>query len=438
MSSTFRIDQIQVTSFNSGGSNANLTVSGVLAYANKPSAPFTGVVFAVDQNTPTNVPITTQGTSSASLLYIANVSLLNGVFIQGQSLTMTFTLINPSGAQTLNANVTIEHEWPGSQTHGANVTLPVGLKDGLGDLPFNVTFTQSYEASFTLTTNGTMVKFTSLNTGNSKTTWMSRGTSPVVPTRAHAGLFKVAVVSKLGTGAPVESPPYAYAFGLNLHPPSKYLVYSSTFTSDATSGAFSVSFKSDAILGAAKLTVFALAMDPSGIVLVNNENSQFLDFTVLQSSLDSIGQVAQGQSVTATLHLKSNATKITEIITVDLNLQGTGKVTQQTGISIPPGASQDLTFTFTAPSSPGPYSLSFSSPQYSGPLASQTLQVTILQNNLQILIPAGIGIVVAIIILGIYLVKKQPETVETQEKTKPAGSRPKTPGSGNPPSKSLT
>jgi hypothetical protein len=320
------------------------------------------------------------------------------------------------------------------------VTLPVGLKDGLGDLPFNVTFTQSYEASFTLTTNGTMVKFTSLNTGNSKTTWMSRGTSPVVPTRAHAGLFKVTVVSKLGTGTPVESPPYAYAFGLNLPTPSKYLVYSSTFTSDATSGAFSVSFKSDAILGAVKLTVFALAMDPSGIVLANNQKSQFSDFTVLQSSLDSIGQVAQGQSVTATLHLKSNATKITEIITVDLNLQGTGKVAEQAGISIAPGASQDLTFTFKAPSSPGSYSLSFSSPQYSGPLASQTLQlqVTIFQNNLQLLIPAGIGILAAIIILGIYLVKKQPETVETPEKTKPAGSRPKTPGSGNPPSKSLT
>jgi hypothetical protein len=64
--------------------------------------------------------------------------------------------------------------------------------------------------------------------------------------------------------------------------------------------------------------------------------------------------------------------------------------------------------------------------------------VTILQSNLQILIPAAIGIVAAIIILGVYLVKRQPETIETQEKTKPAGSKSKTPGSGNPPSKSLT
>jgi hypothetical protein len=71
-------------------------------------------------------------------------------------------------------------------------------------------------------------------------------------------------------------------------------------------------------------------------------------------------------------------------------------------------------------------------------LASQTLQVTILQNNLQILIPAAIGIVAAIIILGIYMVKRQPETTEVEEKTKPAGSKAKTPGSGKPPAKSLT
>jgi hypothetical protein len=64
--------------------------------------------------------------------------------------------------------------------------------------------------------------------------------------------------------------------------------------------------------------------------------------------------------------------------------------------------------------------------------------VTILQSNLQILIPAAIGIVAAIIILGVYLVKRQPETIETPEKTKPAGSKSKTPGSGNSPSKSLT
>ncbi len=137
--------------------------------------------------------------------------------------------------------------------------------------------------------------------------------------------------------------------------------------------------------------------------------------------------------------MKSNSTKFTEIITVDLYLQGSGKLAEQPGISISPGTNQDVTLSFKAPSTPGQYALSISSPQYGGgPLASQTLQVMILQSNLQILIPAAIGIVAAIIILGVYLVKKQPETIETQEKTKLAGSKSKTPGSGNSPSKSLT
>jgi hypothetical protein len=439
MSSTFRIDQIQVSSFTSSGSNNGLTVDGALAYANKSAAATTGVVFAVDQNTPTNLPVTTQGAPSTSLLYIANVSLVNGVFTQGQSLIMTFTLVNPlSPSQTLNANVTVEHEWPGSQTHGVNVTFPIGLRDGLGDLPFNITLSQSYQTTFTFTANGTMVKLTSLNNGNSRTTWMSPGTSPVASTRAHAGLFKVTVVSKAGASTPVESPPYAYVYGMNLPSVTKYLAYSSTFTTDAVSGRLSLSMKSDTILGATKLTIFALGRDPSGITIANNQNSEFSDFTLIQSTIDAIGPVAVGQSVTTTLHLKSNATKITEIITVDLNLQGSGRVAEQTGISIAPGASQDVTLSFKAPSSTGPYSISISSPQYSGPLASQTLQVTILQNNLQILIPAAIGIVAAIIILGVYLVKRQPETMETPEKTKPAGSKSKTPGSGNSPSKSLT
>jgi hypothetical protein len=439
MSSTFRIDQIQVSSFSSTGSNTGLTVTGALAYANKSAAATRGVVFAVDQNTPTNLPATTQGAPSTSLLYIANVSLVNGVFAQGQSLMMTFTLVNPlSSSQTLNANVTVEHEWPGSQTHGVNVTFLVGLKDGLGDLPFNITQSQSYQTTFTLTANGTMVKLTSLSNGNSRTTWMSRGTSPVVSTRAHAGLFKVTVVSKSGASTPVESAPYAYVYGMNLPPVTKFLAYSFTFTTDAVSGSLSLSMKSDAILGAAKLTVFALGRDSSGLTLAVNQNSEFSDFTLIQSTLDATGPVAEGQSVTTTLHLKSNATKITEIITVDLNLQGSGKVAEQTGISIAPGASQDVTLSFKAPSSTGQYSISISSPQYSGPLASQTLQVTILQNNLQILIPAAIGIVAAIIILGIYMIKRQPESTEVEEKTKPAGSKPKTPGSGKPPAKSLT
>ena len=334
MSSTFRIDQIQVSSFSSTGSNNGLTVNGVFAYANKSAAATTGVAFAVDQNTATSAPATVQGNPSTTLLYVANVSLVNGIFTQGQSLIMTFTLVNPlSTSQTAGANVTIEHEWPGSQTHGVNVTFPVGLKDGLSDLPFNFTLSQSYQTAFTLTANGTMVKLTSLSNSNSRTTWLSRSTSPVTPTRAHAGLFKVTVVSKAGASTPVESPPYAYVYGMNLPSVTKYLAYSSTFTTDAVSGSLSLSIKSDAILGAAKLTVFALGRDSSGLTIANSQNSEFSDFTLIQSTMDAIGPVAEGQSVTTTLHLKSNATKITEIITIDLNLQGRTAFALATGLT---------------------------------------------------------------------------------------------------------
>jgi hypothetical protein len=154
--------------------------------------------------------------------------------------------------------------------------------------------------------------------------------------------------------------------------------------------------------------------------------------------MDAIAQVAENQMVTATLHLNNNSTKLTQTFTVNLYLQGSGIVAGPTSLTLGPGASQTIILSFNAPSTPGQYALTFSSPQYGGPLATQTLQVTILQSNLQILIPAAIGVVAAVIILAFFLVRRQTEAGEPQEKTKPAGSKPKTPGSGNPPSKSLT
>jgi hypothetical protein len=222
--------------------------------------------------------------------------------------------------------------------------------------------------------------------------------------------------------------------------PSRYLAYSTPFTT-VSGGTFSITpIQSDSILGAKRLVVFALARDANGIVLANNpQNPGFSDSTVLISSMDPLGQVVQGQTATATLHLKSNSSKITGTLIIDLNLQGTGKVAEKSGVTLTPGSTQDVTLSFMAPSTPGQYALSFSSPQYAGgPLTSQTLQVTILQSNLQILIPAAIGIVAAIITLGIYLLRRQPEREEPAEKTKSAASKPKPAGSANPPSKSLT
>jgi hypothetical protein len=441
MLDTFNVDLIQMNSFSAGGSNAGVTATGTLTNSSGlASAGTRGVIFAIDSENPVNSPVTnTTKNPSTAGLYISNITLVNGVFTQGQSLIMTFTLVNPTSSP-FNATVTIQHEWPGSLTHGVNATIHLGAGI-LGELPFT-SGPQSYQAAVTLTGSGIHMVLTSLSKGSSENVPVTLGTDPVVSSRQHAGLFKITVVTLTGSSVvssnTLESPPYAYVFGLP-SATNKYLAYSSPFISVA-SGSFSQTLTSDSILAANKLVIFALARDSRGLVLTGNpQNTGLSDSTTLQSTMDSIGPVAEGSSVTTTLHLKSNSTKITEVITVDMYIQDQGKVAEQTSINIAPGASQDVQLTFKAPSTPGQYALSVSSPQYGGgPLATQTLQVTIIQSNLQILIPAAIGIVAAIIILGIYLVKKQPETEEVQERTKPAGAKPKASGSGNPPSKSLT
>lgn len=441
MSGSFSVDLVQMSSFSAAGSNTGVTSTGTLTNSSgSASAATNGVVFAIDSGTPINNPVTNTTSNPSTIgLYVSNVTLVNGVFAQGQQLIMTFTLVNPTNS-AFNATVIIQHEWPGSLTHGVNSTIHLGTRI-LGELPFT-SGPRAYQAGITLTASGAHLLLTSLTNGNFESVPVTLGTDPVVSTRQHAGLFKITVVTLTGASVistnSLESPPYAYVFGL-ASTTNRYLAYSSPFSTDA-SGKFSLTLKSDSILAANKLVMFALARDSRGIVLTSSPQSTGLsDSTTLQSTMDSIGPVAEGSSVTATLHLRSNSTKFTEILTVDLYLLGSGKVAEQVGVSISPGTSQDVTLSFKAPSTPGQYALSISSPQYGGgPLAGQTLQVTILQSNLQILIPAAIGIVAAIIILGVYLVKRQPETMETQEKTKPAGSKSKAPGSGNSPSKSLT
>ena len=441
MSDSFSVDLIQANSLSAGGSNIGVTASGTLTNSTgSPSASTNGVIFAIDSGTPINSPVTNTTKSPSTIgVYVSNVTLVNGVFTQGQQLIMTFTLVNPTGS-IFNTTITIEHEWPGSQTHGVNATIHLGTGI-LGELPFT-SGPRAYQAAFALTPSGIRIVLTSLGNGNFESVPVTLGTDPVVSTRQHAGLFKITVATLTGNSVistnSLESPPYAYVFGLP-SASNKYLAYSSPFSTDTT-GKFSLTLKSDSILAAKTLVIFALARDPRGIVLTSNpQGTGVSDSTILQSTLDFIAPVAAGSSVTATLHLKSNSAKFTEIITVDLYIQGAGQQAEQTGIGVAPEASQDVTMSFKAPSTPGQYAISISSPQYNGgPLASQTLQVTILQSNLQILIPAAIGIVAAIIILGLYLVKRQPETEEIEEKTKPAGSKPKTPPSGKPPSKSLT
>jgi len=451
-SATFRINLLQVSLTGTGGSNS-LSVQGTLQYGNGTGAAnVNATLFAVDHGTPINSPYTYNASSHPSdRLYISDVTLVNGVFTQGQSLLMLFTVVNPNNStQAYNATVTIVHEWPGPQSHNMSVTFSLGPSDKLSDLPFNSTSPQTYEASIMFTGTGVQVTLGNLRTlPNSIPNTMSSGTSPVLPNAPHAGLFNITLTGILKNGtreasSSILSPTYAYV--LPSFAPSRYLYPSAGFTTRAN-GVFSVTISSSRLLGAKNLTVFVLGRDAFGVVVMNIlPNSIFTESTALVATADSIGPVAEGNSATASLHLKSNSTLsngITEVITVNLILQGNGLTPKPlaTGtVTIGPGQSQTLQLSFKAPSTIGSYTLTFSSPEYEGPLASQTLQVTILQSNLQILIPAAIGVVAAIIVLGFYIVRRQPdeEKVEEKTRTKPASEKTRPGGVRTSPAKSLT
>ncbi len=432
---TFTVQQILLApgSFSYIGSNSLLTVTGKLTYANQSLAlAVNGTVFAMDAAFGTN-PVTTTNSSSTSL-YISNITLVNGIFTTGQPLRMFFTVVNPT-TQGFNASLTIEHEWPGSVSHGVRATFPLDL----GDQPF--TFGPVvYKADIFLLSTGVQIQVTSLTTHNTKTVTASVGLSPVLSSRQHSGLFKITVSSLSGSQTFVpnslESPPYGYVVASGFVP-GKLLAFSKPFTTP-TNGTFSTTFTSARILGAQKLVLLVLARAGNGIVLGNQDPTiQPPDSTILQSSLDAPSEAAVKQAVVVTLHLKNNSTKITFILTINLEVLGSGRVPSKTA-TLPPGGQQDLPFTFTTPSSPGVYTLTFSSPEYGAPLLTKTLQVSLLQSNLQILIPAIIGLVAALVILGFYLVKKSPEVApETKEKQRPSPGKPSKP-QGQPTSKSLT
>jgi hypothetical protein len=126
-------------------------------------------------------------------------------------------------------------------------------------------------------------------------------------------------------------------------------------------------------------------------------------------------------------------------ITVSLDIDGKGVVQSQSGIYIPHGTKKDVAFSFNAPSGLGVHSLTFFSPEYGAPLIAGTLQVSVLQSSLQVIIPAIIGLAAAIVILLFFLFRKRPQAVpEPSAKDKPAGGKPTKPNPGSSSSKSLT
>jgi len=233
----------------------------------------------------------------------------------------------------------------------------------------------------------------------------------------------------------LPSPAYAYVL---VNPPLPgRLLASGSFTS-ISDGSFSTIISSGKILGASKLTFLSLGRDANGLAItVQAKTTQ--DSTILQSSLDNIPTATQNQPLTITLHLASNSTTINMNITISLNIEGRGVVQSQSGIYIPHGTKKDVSFNFNAPPTVGAYSLTFFSPDYGAPLITGTLQVSVLQSSLQVIIPAIIGLAAAIVILLFFLFRKKPQaTPEPSAKDKPSGGKITKPSPGSSSSKSLT
>ncbi len=125
-------------------------------------------------------------------------------------------------------------------------------------------------------------------------------------------------------------------------------------------------------------------------------------------------------------------------ITVGLNVDGQ-LVQSRSNVSISHGSKIDLPFTFNSPSGLGVHTFTFFSPEYGAPLITGTIQVSVLQSSLQVIIPAIIGLAAAIVILLFFLFRKKPETApESSTKEKTTGGKTAKPNPGTSTSKSLT
>lgn len=437
---TVRVEQIRTDSLattGEAGQGKTLTVQGTLAYMSNSSAAgaVNATVFAVDAGSPPG-PISSMGSPSTGL-YVSNVTLTNGVFTQNQPLIVFFAVTNPTLSQAFSANVTLEHEWYSGSggSHGATVTFPLEL----GDQPFNISPSSIYRMDISLTSGGVQVTVKSVTTNNKLTVTLGSGSSAILSSRQHFGSFKVSIESIPTVGDKtvnfLRSPTYAYVLHAPLIP-SRLLGFSPTVTT-ASNGSFSTTIAADKLLGARKLALFVLARDANGIALGKDQTTTVTDSTLLTPTANIPGEVTVKQSVTATLNLKSDSTNLPITLTVNLDLSGSGTVATKT-ITIQPGTTKPAEFTFTAPAAAGSYLLTFSSPQYGAPLLPKTLNVVLLQSSLQILIPAIIGLVAALAILGFYLIRKQPETKMEEEKKRPSPGKPSKPQQGSSSSKSLT
>ena len=415
------------------GTGTTINLSGKLSYNSSASLPVrygNVTIFAIGPGTQTS--LLTNAAPPASGLYISNITTVEGVGSPQHPIIMYFSLVNPNASIMYDANITIDHEWytPGA-THGVNVTIQ--LTPAVIDNGNNFLNPVTYSVQALLTANGVELTLQSLTTNAQRTVMMTPGAgeSAVPFLRQHFGYFRITLHAKrhaspftLETPLPsLESPPYAYLLYTSLLP-SQLLAYSPTIMT-AADGSFSTAITSNHLLGVSKLRLIVLARDGNGITLGDGTKNPtvFSDSSVLQPTADAPSSAAVQQTVDATLHLKSNSSSLATTLTVNLDITGpSGLPTKTSSVTIQPGTTADVKFTFTAPSSAGIYTMTFSSPQYGGtgsPLLAKTLVVSLVSSSLQIIIPAAIGLVAAVIIAAIYTRRRQPTSeTEVSEKTK--------------------
>ena len=441
---SFRVEQINtgpLTMIGEAGQGKTLTVQGTLTYGSNSSAAggVNATVFAVDMGSPPG-PVYSTGTPSSPGLYISNITLTNGAFSENQPLIVLFTVVNPALSTAFSADLTIQHEWyfgPGG-SHGTSVTFPLTL----GDEPFTLSPSSTYRMDVSLTFNGVQVSVKSLTrTSGTVTRTLTSDSSAVSPSRQHFGLFNIAVTSRPFAGGSsntnsLRSPTYAYLMTNSSVTPSRLLDSSPTVVTGLTNGSFTATLKADKLLGAKRLVLFVLARDVNGVVTGLGQVKTVSDSTVLTPTANIPTEVTIRQSVTVTLSLTSNSTTLPVTLTVNVDVSGSTAFGTKT-VTIQPGSTVPVDFPLTAPDAAGSYLLTFSSPQY-GVILTKELKVGLLQSSLQVLIPAIIGLVSALVILGLYLIRKRGATeIVEEEKKRPSPGKPSKPTQA-PGSKSLT
>ena len=428
--------------FTYSGDNSRITATGTIDHESSTLGPAPGASIAVF-----GISTLTSGNYSQSFapasagLYIHNITFVNGAFTLGRPLIIYLGIVNPSST-VMVGNLTISHEFLSDGPHGVNATFSL-------DKPIDTPFQQgsrNYEVDVTFS-NGLMnLKVTTLRTGAQTTATSSSGAPPLFDTRQQFGLFNMTVTSQPQAGGQRtinshESQPFAYVFSNSLIAQGGRVLAAKIGQSDSQ-GAFTITTDSAPISQARHLALIVLARDVNGITLGNQDPTGATDNLVLcgpltsgtcQPALDGPTEATSGQSLTMTLKVRNNSTKLVMNLNITLQVfSGTNLVSQTTQRTGPmqPGASYNFPFTFNAPSSLGSYSVSFFSPEYGAPIIATTLNVVIIPTTLQIAIPVIIGIAVAVG-FAFFFRRRRPAVTETAEKTKQtgpkAGTRPRNP-----------